>query len=400
MSKTPLDWVSQQLFSQVHGRNLVYNTCWEDPRLDRQALELTSDHELMVITSAGCNALDYALDEPRHIYAVDVNPRQNALLELKKAAIRALDYDEFFAMFGEGQLPDAEQTYQQRLRPLLPLHAQLFWDKKMRYFEGGRFLSTFYYHGTSGVFARLMNVYINMRKAREAISAMFEIESPEERKTLYYEQIRSQIWTNAIRRFLGYDATLSMLGVPRPQRQALERDYRGGVVQFMEDCLEAVCTRVPTRDNYFWWLYLFGSYTRERCPEYLKEENFERLKGGLVDKVSTHTTTILDFLVDHGKPIDRFVLLDHMDWLSTYGKPILEAEWQAIADHAAPDARILWRSAAVEVDFVDPIPVTVNNQQRTVGELLTYNTDLAAELHQKDRVHTYASFYIANWAGA
>ena len=53
-------------------------------------LELGPDDNVLVITSAGCNALDYALAGPRHVYAVDLNPRQNALLELKKAAIRAL----------------------------------------------------------------------------------------------------------------------------------------------------------------------------------------------------------------------------------------------------------------------------------------------------------------------
>ena len=45
----------------VHQHQLVYNTCWEDPRLDRQALELTAEDAVLVITSAGCNALDYAL---------------------------------------------------------------------------------------------------------------------------------------------------------------------------------------------------------------------------------------------------------------------------------------------------------------------------------------------------
>lgn len=43
------------------------------------------------ITSAGCNALDYVLQEPEHDFAVDLNPAQNALLELKLAAIRGLE---------------------------------------------------------------------------------------------------------------------------------------------------------------------------------------------------------------------------------------------------------------------------------------------------------------------
>ena len=94
------------MFRQIHGRNLVYNSCWEDPRLDRQALQINADDEVMVITSAGCNALDYALQGPRNVHAVDMNPLQNALLELKVAGIHKLDYDSFFALFGRGRLPD------------------------------------------------------------------------------------------------------------------------------------------------------------------------------------------------------------------------------------------------------------------------------------------------------
>ena len=92
-------WCSERVFRFVHGNNLVYNTCWEDPRLDREALQLDSTDNVLVITSAGCNALDYVLNEPHHVYAVDMNPRQNALLELKLAGIRHLDFETFFDIF-------------------------------------------------------------------------------------------------------------------------------------------------------------------------------------------------------------------------------------------------------------------------------------------------------------
>jgi S-adenosylmethionine-diacylglycerol 3-amino-3-carboxypropyl transferase len=65
---------------------------------------------------------------------------------------------------------------------------------------------------------------------------------------------------------------------------------------------------------------------------------------------------------------------------------------------AKPDARFLWRSGGLEVDFIDPIEVSVNNSQVRLGELFTYHTDWAAELHKRDRVHTYGSFYIADLA--
>ena len=94
------DWVSGRVFNLVHRHNLVYNTCWEDPRLDRVALELGPSDTVVVITSAGSNALDYVLAGPRHVHAVDMNPRQNALLELKLSGIKNLDFDTFFQMFG------------------------------------------------------------------------------------------------------------------------------------------------------------------------------------------------------------------------------------------------------------------------------------------------------------
>ena len=51
-----MDWFSGRVFNLVHGNNLVYNTCWEDPRLDRVALQFNEDDCVVVITSAGCNA--------------------------------------------------------------------------------------------------------------------------------------------------------------------------------------------------------------------------------------------------------------------------------------------------------------------------------------------------------
>ena len=389
------EWFSKQFFSQVHSRNLVYNTCWEDPRCDRQALEIQPDHKLLVITSAGCNTLDYLLDGPERIFAIDMNPRQNALLQLKMAAIRKLDYETFFQMFGEGRLENVEEIYNSKLRADLPECARAYWDRKISYFKPHRFNQSFYFRGTTGFFARFANIYLKYRKAREAIAGIYDIETEEERQSYYNRYIRHLIWTDLIRRVLGYDATLSLLGVPKPQRQQIEEKY-GGIVQFMEDSLASVFVEVPPKENYFWWLYFFGGYQKDCCPEYLKEENFEKLKG-LIDRVTTYDGSILDFLKGHDDKIDRFILLDHMDWLATYGKPILEAEWQAIADRSTDRTRILWRSAAPEVDYVDPITVEINGERRQLGEVLQYNTALASELHQVDRVRTYGSFYIADW---
>jgi S-adenosylmethionine-diacylglycerol 3-amino-3-carboxypropyl transferase len=104
------------------------------------------------------------------------------------------------------------------------------------------------------------------------------------------------------------------------------------------------------------------------------------------------------FLEKYDGTISRYVLLDHMDWLSDKFFPLLEAEWQAIVDRAAPGARVIWRSGGLRTDFLSDVEVRARGRRAALPELLTYHQQLAEELHQKDRVHTYGSFYIADLA--
>lgn len=39
----------------------IYGFAWEDPRVDLQFLDLKRDDHMFVITSGGCNALEYAI---------------------------------------------------------------------------------------------------------------------------------------------------------------------------------------------------------------------------------------------------------------------------------------------------------------------------------------------------
>lgn len=390
-------WIQSQGFNLIHGHHLVYNTCWEDPRLDRSALELGHDDTMLVITSAGCNILDYALDDPHRIFAVDVNPRQNALLELKITSIRKLEYEDFFGLFGHGRLKDFPRVYIRTLRPSLSHRAQRYWDRHLDYFtDRGKRHSTFYYHGSSGWVARLVNVYIDrVADLRDEINALMEAPTLEIQQTLY-EQLYDSFWSRPLCWTLGRDSLLSLLGVPQSQRLEIERHHSEGVVGYIKQCLTYVFSCLPLADNYFWRVYLYGEYTPTCCPAYLKPENYQRLRDGGVDRISVHTATIEQFLKSCTTPISRFVLLDHMDWLSCFRVPALQQEWQAIVNRAAQHTRIIWRSGALRVDYVDPLEVQVHGRPTRVGDLLTYHQDLAKDLHAKDRVGTYGSFYIAD----
>ncbi|NER52946.1 MAG: BtaA family protein [Symploca sp. SIO1A3] len=383
-------------FHSVHRNNLVYVTCWEDPRLDRIAMKLTKDDTVLVLTSGGCNALEYALDEPQHIYAVDVNPRQNALLELKIAGIRELDYSSFFQLFGEGHLANFKKVYQQQLRTHLSPFAQQYWDSHgSRFFAGKR---PFFFRGTTGIFAQLINFYIDhIVQLREELNALLEAKTIEQQRQIYYdEQLKDRFWKKLIRQIMNSNLTLWMLGVPPQQRQQLESYLKNGVAEFVEERCREVFSEIPIWDNYFLRVFMECKYTPSCCPEYLKEENFHLLKAGLVECISTHTETVAQFLERNDVYISHFVLLDHMDWLSNYQYAELEREWQAIVNRSGDKSRILFRSACFKVEYLHPICVCVQGRKYNLADILEYDNDLAQQLHQKDRVHTYGSFYIAD----
>jgi S-adenosylmethionine-diacylglycerol 3-amino-3-carboxypropyl transferase len=393
------DRLHQRFFDALYSRSLLYNACWEDPALDRLALRLGPDDTVMMITSAGCNALDYALMAPRRIHAVDANPRQTALLELKQAGIRHLDFADFFKLFGDGHHPGIRELYHQRLRQDLAPFSQQYWDARLHWFSGRGWRDSFYFHGLSGLVARLVRQLLCFRPSlRRAMDDLLDTTDLDTQQHIYDTRIEPRLWGKAMRWAVSRRSTMSLLGVPYPQAHAVAGSHGEGIAGFIRSCIRTVLRDLPLWTNYFWTVYLRGRYTPTCCPEYLKEENFLALKGGLVDRIIPHTTTVTRFLTGGGEAISRFVLLDHMDWMAHYHPAALAEEWQALADRAAPQTRILFRSASVQPTFLDNVRLhdDIGAPSVRLGERLRFDRQLAAALHQRDRVHTYASFHIAD----
>jgi len=381
--------------SRVYSNKIVFNCAWEDPILDLQALELKDTDNVMIITSAGCNVLTYVLQNPNHIYAIDMNPCQNAVLQLKIASIKELDYPTFWKMWGTGKLPGFTKNVYPNLRKHLSTDAQEFWDKHTHYFEGKGFRNTFYWRGCSGALAYMTTCYLYMLGISKYVDRIFEAETIADQKAIYEKYIKSRLWNPVVNAMLSSSVCLSILnGVPAAQQNLLENE--GSVAGFIKRSIETILTELPLKDNYFYRVYLKGEYTKDCCPEFLKEANFNKLKAGLVNKISTHTTTITQFLKAHSKnDISRFVLLDHMDWMAE-APHILSEEWNQILANSTDDARYLWRSASETTSFVGETAVTYKGKNTTVANLMEYHQTLAEKLHKVDRVHTYTSFYIAH----
>ena len=113
-------------WKKFSGR-ISYSSCNEDSRSELKALRLGAGKRVFCITAGGGRVLNLLYDHPQEILAVDVNPTQNHLLELKIAAMRALSYEPYLAFLGVRRARDRLKVYQ-GLRPALSHAAGAYFD--------------------------------------------------------------------------------------------------------------------------------------------------------------------------------------------------------------------------------------------------------------------------------
>lgn len=375
--------IKSWIFDQLHGNKLLYNTCWEDPRCDRKLLNIKQDSRIVMITSAGDNALEYLLDNPEEIHAVDVNYRQNALLELKRSVFKNANHEILFKYFGDGALPEYNDFYQKYLRDSLPEYVQKYWDKHIKYFKGRGLRKSFYYRGTSGLLAFLLrNYFAAKKKIKGNVEQLLESKTIQE-QIIFYSMVEERIFNPMMRMVLNNHYTMSLAGVPDAQQSLIQGSYAGGNVEYIQQSLRSVFTKLKVSDNYFYQVYYRGYYTKDSCPEYLKSNNYSTL-GKLEKRLKTHTNTLSGFLKENPGQYSHFILLDHQDWLAAHDVAALEEEWRLILANSRSGTRILLRSAATKIDFFPDF----------IQDKITFKEELMEAVHKEDRVGTYASVYL------
>ncbi|KAI7816283.1 hypothetical protein BC939DRAFT_469608 [Gamsiella multidivaricata] len=322
-------------------RSYIYAFTWEDPRIDLEVLNLQKDDVMFVITSAGDNALEYALHgQPSRIHCVDMNPCQNHLLELKLAAIQNLPHSEFWQMFGVGHHADFRRILVDQLSPSLSSAALQFWYKNRSTFD-----DCFYETGYSGLALRLFKWLVRIKGLSKTV---------EEVSTTDDIRVQEQLWENVIKPsilpvwlvewVLSHPAFLwNALGVPINQMKLILDE--GDAVQYIYDTLDSIMTRSLFRDDqYFYNLVVNRKYTCDSCPSYLTETGFQTLKEQkATDAMLLHTKSIIQVLKSLADgELTKAVLMDHMDW---FDPKDAEDEVKEVARAVRKGGIVLWRSA-------------------------------------------------------
>lgn len=377
----------ERLFARAF-MGLVYPQIWEDPEVDLAALRIAPGQRIVTIASGGCNALSYLIADPARIEAVDLNPAHVAFNRLKLTALVGLpDYEafhRFYARAGERTNPDA---YDRHIRPLLDPESRAYWEQ--RTLSGRRRISVFgrnlYRRGLLGLFigsahaaARLYGV-----DPRDLLKAA----TIEEQRRYFNSALAPLFDKRLIRWAISFRASLFGLGIPPQQYEALAGAGNGDVVHVLRGRLEKLACGFPVSDNYFAWQAFGRGYSTAAdasLPPYLSRANFEtiRARAGRVLVVNTSFTEHLK--AKRPGSVDRFVLLDAQDWMTTAQVNEL---WQEITRTAAPGARVIFRTAAEK-------SILSGRVDDALLKRWSYRHVESQVLHTRDRSSIYGGFHL------
>ena len=384
----------QKLFA-VWFDAFVYNQIWEDPRVDLQALELDSNSRVLTISSGGCNALNYLLEGPLSVTAVDLNRHHIYLLNLKLAALKYLpSYEDFFAFFGYGKGRNCGTNYLRLIARNLDKDTRNFWESNtlggsVAYGNRISFFTNagLYEHSRNGYFLRFFHAFARFFGGDPA--KILTAQSLKEQEELYAKHI-DPFFDNFIIKTLGkLPVTMFGLGIPPQQYDELKKDLSAGktIIDIYRERVRRLACDYPIDDNYFAWQGFGRKYdteNRKAVPEYLKRENYEVLRSN-ADRLTTKIGSVIDEIKKSELgTYNRFVFLDAQDWMNSETMTEL---WSAIAEKAEAGSRIIFRTASEGSPIETNLPAELRAK-------FDYEKEFSESLFKQDRASIYGGFHL------
>ena len=355
------------MLNQIQARpvfqRLLFAQSFEDPGIDRAALQIQPEHRVLCVTSGGCNVLALLLDAPARLIALDMNPTQNAMLQLKIEGIRRLNFEEYLELLGV--LPSARCLELYRRLPAIP-----FWDAHPELIARG-VLNAGRFEQYLAHFRRLLRLC----QGRKRIEQLVIPRDRAARERFYNEVWDTPPW-RAFFRFFFSRAVLGRLGLD-PKCFTFVTGTEAFGDRFLRRTRHAL-VELPVHENYFMEYILFGTY-RRAFPPYLERENFAKLRS-LLDRVEIVTDEVGRFLTSlPDNTLDRIDFSNVFEWIDPAGYERLLRETVRVS---RPGARITYRNLLVH-----------RERPESLAPLLRPDPQ-AKDLLRLDRAFVYSNFVL------
>ena len=305
----------------------------EDPALEIEALGIGPAETAVVVSSGGCTALSLLASSSGRVIAVDLNRSQNHLLELKVAAVWALDCDAAVSFLGGAPAagPGRWETFL-GLQPLLSPAARRYWERHADWIRSGVI--------RCGVSERhIRTVLAAVRLAvypRARVGALLACRTLEDQRVFFHTRWATRRW-----RWL-FSLLLNRFVFRRTYDPAFYVYATESFPAHFRRMAERVLTEIPVQSNYFLHQMMTECYpSAEVAPPYLTPVGHAALSDvhRRLELVDAPLEELLRRTPD--RSVHAFALSNICEWLSPEAVSRLFSE---VVRTAVPGARVIFRN--------------------------------------------------------
>jgi S-adenosylmethionine-diacylglycerol 3-amino-3-carboxypropyl transferase len=351
---------------QIEFPELLFGMSWEDPESDRRALKIQPGEAIVTIGSGGCNTFDLLLEDPGRIFAVDINPCQSHLLELKCSAVRRLDHDDLLAFLGLKQSRNRLEVFES-IKSDLSAQALAYWRSRAKAIEDGAV-----YQGRYERFLRYFRRLVYLIQGRRRMDGLFVCQTLEEQRDYF-----DRVWNTAQWRMLFH----LLFNKQVLARRGLSADYfqfDDGAASFADSFLQRskrALRDIPIATNYFIAQYLLGRYiSSDAAPAYLRKAHLPVIKERL-NRIEIVTGDLKVWLAGREENSFDRVSLSNICELMNLAET--ERTFRQVARTVRPGARICFRNLMIPREVPQSLRANIQLLESESRQLLEQDRSFA-----------------------
>ncbi|MBO9617099.1 MAG: DUF3419 family protein [Dyadobacter sp.] len=260
----------EDLTQRVDFDMIRYTNCWEDADILLAGLSPAPGSKVLSIGSAGDNSFSFLVTDPELVAAVDINPTQLFLIELKKVCIQNLEWEEVLAFLGFSESERRLQCFH-TLKNQLSSATRAYWESNLALIANGVI--------HQGKFERYFQLFsgriLPWIHSERVVDALFKPKTAEEQAHFYQTKWNTWRWRLLFRIFFSRYVMGKYGRDPEFQKQV-----EGSVSKFIFGKAAVQLASVAAQDNYILRYTLTGCFGG-LLPHYLQKEHYPRIRANL-----------------------------------------------------------------------------------------------------------------------
>lgn len=346
-----------------------YANCWEDPLLLLKAFGEESGKKCISIASAGDNSFSLLVNNPEVVYAVDLSIPQIACCELKKFAIKHLEYQTFLQLLGFKPCENRLELYKS-IEEHLSLQSRYYFEHNPNIIQDG-IIHQGKFENYFQLFATKIMPLIHNEKNRTELFLPKAVEA----QRLFYDKTWNNFRFKLLFKLFFNKFVMGRLGRDKEFFKYVDTAM---ISRNIKERADNAFSNVPTWSNPYLNYIILNNFDYA-LPHYAKEENFNIIKNN-IDSLEIRTGTINEVAQTSGIKFDCFNLSDIFEYMDVelfteISKQLLSASNKG--------ARYCYWNMMVDRRISEILP-----------ENFEYKQEISKDLYKSDRAFFYKDFIV------